>query len=219
MNDIPKSIHSMINNNHLTKYGITVKVYTPSQVQKYIRQYKKFIVVRNPMSRLLSAYYDKIRPRKKFRVRLLGATPGKHVKPLTVDEFSTLVLDSDDVSFISNKHWNNYFMRSNPCYIDYDYILKVEALDRDLAKIFPAIYPGFNSNKYINVHENIKRPGISDNNSDIGTASVLGEYKDVNKTVIKRLMFHYEMESMFWGYSFDVEHSIAFCGYPGNYCC
>lgn len=44
----------------LKKYGLEYKWYTPSEVKVELTGYTKFIVVRNPFHRLVSAYNDKV---------------------------------------------------------------------------------------------------------------------------------------------------------------
>ncbi|MCW8125425.1 sulfotransferase family protein [Microbulbifer halophilus] len=90
----------------------------------------KFTVVRNPYSRILSAYLDKI-----------ARFPHRRGNDISFAEFLQRLADDRDFLY-SNAHW---VPQADLLLIpaeEFDFIGKVESLDRDLAEIKQRIRPG-----------------------------------------------------------------------------
>ncbi|XP_068243569.1 carbohydrate sulfotransferase 8-like [Palaemon carinicauda] len=109
-----------------------------------LANYTKFIVVRHPFERLISAYFDKIHHK--------GGIPSMQQKvlPFVRKEIRSNATLSDItwpefVSFVVRRggrlddHWMPYETLCFPCRVDYDYILKFETLDEDSEELLRAI--------------------------------------------------------------------------------
>lgn len=111
-----------------------------SDLQK-IRRTRKFLIVRHPLERLLSAYRDKLEHMqgreyyyKRFgrRITLRYREPVDNVNATaklepTFAEFLRFIVNEKHF----DEHWAPYYLTCEPCAIQYDYVLKFETLDRD----------------------------------------------------------------------------------------
>ncbi|XP_011168991.2 carbohydrate sulfotransferase 11 [Solenopsis invicta] len=99
---------------------------------------KKFLIVRHPLERLLSAYRDKLEHMqnreyyyKRFgrRIVLKYRQTGNATTRLepTFAEFLRFIVSER----YFDEHWVPYHCTCKPCTLHYDYILKFETLDRD----------------------------------------------------------------------------------------
>ncbi|KAM0728251.1 Carbohydrate sulfotransferase 14 [Formica fusca] len=100
---------------------------------------KRFLIVRDPLERLLSAYRDKLEHMqgreyyyKRFgrRIALKYRQPGDNATRLepTFAEFLRFIANEK----YFDEHWAPYYRTCEPCALHYDYILKMETLDRDI---------------------------------------------------------------------------------------
>jgi hypothetical protein len=91
---------------------------------------KKFLIVRHPLERILSAYRDKYYY-KRFgrRIALKYRQAGNATTRLepTFAEFLRFIVSER----YFDEHWVPYHSTCEPCTLHYDYILKFETLDRD----------------------------------------------------------------------------------------
>ena len=106
-----------------------------------LQTYYKFMFVREPMSRLLSAYIDKFHPNGTDRtyygpygikiIKQYRKHPGEDIsgKDVTWEEFIRYVIDLKPKDF--NEHWAPYEHLCQPCIIDYDFIGHYEHLTED----------------------------------------------------------------------------------------
>ncbi|XP_037080021.1 carbohydrate sulfotransferase 11-like isoform X2 [Pollicipes pollicipes] len=105
----------------------------------------RFLVVRHPLERLLSAYRNKLegpdlhafyrekvaRMISRHRVGRVESDrrvhPGQSPPPLTFDEFLRSVAAKD----VLDEHWKPYYALCTPCNIEYDLVGKFETLAED----------------------------------------------------------------------------------------
>ena len=107
------------------------------------KNYSHIIFVRNPFSRLLSAYKDKIEPRRprKGKLKVLiplrrfirrkyrNATSANKNNQVTFQEFVYYILDG---GYLKNSHWIPQHLRSLSCFVNYSVVGKVETFFQDL---------------------------------------------------------------------------------------
>ena len=111
--------------------------YPKDEVEKMLKTYFKFVFVREPFERLLSAYLDKFYSGdpafhnnygrqiiKKYRP---GGNPED--KNITFDEFVNYVINIGDGYW--NEHWQTYDKLCHPCGIHYDFIGRFENLEEE----------------------------------------------------------------------------------------
>ncbi|XP_020290637.1 carbohydrate sulfotransferase 11-like isoform X2 [Pseudomyrmex gracilis] len=111
-----------------------------NRTYKKIRQTRKFLIVRHPLERLLSAYRDKLEHMqgreyyyKRFGRRITlryreldNVNVTAKLEP-TFAEFLRFIVNEKHF----DEHWAPYYLTCEPCAIQYDYVLKFETLDRD----------------------------------------------------------------------------------------
>ena len=101
--------------------------------------YKKLIVVRHPLERLISAYLAKIYeekvdyPKAPYQAEVLPFVK-KHRKnakntDITFEEFMLFVTNSSKGR--NNEHWKPYDSLCHPCDMQYDIIGKLETIEED----------------------------------------------------------------------------------------
>lgn len=105
----------------------------------------KFCFVRNPFTRLLSAYLDKIE-QSKFQKRQilmhLGKDASRTNEPISFEEFVNAVCEQPIVNM--DAHWRVQYYQTFQDSIGYDFIGRFEFFDRDISTIMMNINPDFN---------------------------------------------------------------------------
>lgn len=126
----------------------SLRQYSLEERKKILKKYKKFMFVRNPFERLLSAYKDCFRGNwkrndswwKKLRYGIrefLMENGNRRIKPsadnTTFGEFLNYLIvkwkQSGSADF--NEHWRPQFSHCHPCDIQYDFIGHYETLYDD----------------------------------------------------------------------------------------
>jgi hypothetical protein len=116
--------------------------------QQRLNNYFKFIVVRHPFSRLLSAYRDKIYPLGWYVNEYAQVIDGYYGRGTVSTRLSTaqfLELVTRRNSDFDDTHWRAYHKLCFPCDINYDQIIKLETIDKDTKLVMKHI---FGSDKY-----------------------------------------------------------------------
>lgn len=111
--------------------------YPEDEVQRMLKTYFKFVFVREPFERLLSAYLDKFHSgdpafhnnfgRKIIRRYRPRGNPEE--KNVTFDEFLNYVINIGNGYW--NEHWQTYDKLCHPCGIQYDFIGRFENLEEE----------------------------------------------------------------------------------------
>ena len=128
--------------------------YSPEERETRLQNYFKFIVVRNPYSRLISAFENKFsdEPRfhfyhdmvgkyiiKKFRENPSESSLAKG-NDARFEELVKFVGDFNDSHILRfDPHWWNIHDICYPCKYRYDYIAKIETLEEDTKEILSHI--------------------------------------------------------------------------------
>ncbi len=96
-----------------------------SDVNTKYKNYTKLILVRHPLQRVVSAYYEIMIKRKKYR-------QNKTSKPMSLDEFLRNVPGS---LMDHDPHWTRYHNRCKLCSVNYHYVIHTETMESDLSKM------------------------------------------------------------------------------------
>ncbi|KAL7872351.1 hypothetical protein SRHO_G00073340 [Serrasalmus rhombeus] len=113
-----------------------------------IRKYKKFLFVRNPFVRLISAYRDKFEKKNDYFYKFLAVPIMRRYKNLfpptsaeqaymygirpSFSDFIQYILDlPDDDGSSFEEHWRQVYHLCHPCQIEYDFIGKMETMYED----------------------------------------------------------------------------------------
>uniref|UniRef100_A0A6A7FSE5 Carbohydrate sulfotransferase n=1 Tax=Hirondellea gigas TaxID=1518452 RepID=A0A6A7FSE5_9CRUS len=130
--------------------------FAPAEIVNRLQSYKKFLFVRDPLERLLSAFRNKFEKnyassayfKRRFGVKIQRlfrrGEDSLNVSPTgdgtTFAEFvSYLVLISQQKPDALNEHWAPVVQLCQPCLVRYDYIGKYESLDKDSAAILTSL--------------------------------------------------------------------------------
>ncbi|NXP49262.1 CHSTE sulfotransferase, partial [Heliornis fulica] len=117
----------------------------PDEISYRLKNYFKFIFVRNPMERLLSAYRNKFGEIKEYQqkygveiVRRYRKNGGNSAgDDVTFSEFLRYLLDEEVERM--NEHWMPIYNLCQPCAVRYDFIGSYERLNADANYILERI--------------------------------------------------------------------------------
>ncbi|XP_016311774.1 carbohydrate sulfotransferase 14-like [Sinocyclocheilus anshuiensis] len=122
--------------------------FPPEEIRHRLRHYFKFMFVREPMARLLSAYRNKFGEIKAYQ-RKYGADIIRRYRKgyakdkkiagndVTFTEFVRYLLDEDPERM--NEHWMPIYNLCQPCAIEYDFIGSYERLESDAAYVLERV--------------------------------------------------------------------------------
>ena len=124
---------------HFDKDLRSLSEYPPEEQDQMLRTYFKFLVVRHPLDRLVSAYRDKFVKRQAsflneaVQIRILFRSKFSESKKryVTFEEFVRYVLTTGMRNVTQNQHWATYEDLCQPCFIKYDYIGNLETMEED----------------------------------------------------------------------------------------
>ena len=210
--------HMVFSKHYLSKVGLD---YIRSDMVKLwnstLQHYTKFLVVRDPMQRILSAYYDKLRDDTPL-------LPFLRVMREYFNRTDTVPF-SDFVHFLTdpgyhlqyNIHWKSYNRLCSPCNIQYDYILRLETMEYDQNHILPLL------------RMNTKRPlpklNLSPNSNIMDTnhkQDHLDEYWSVEESQLRDLLQRYYIDRTIFGYQYNMATRRSYCSIRaknGDTCC
>ncbi|XDV12720.1 hypothetical protein PO909_001315 [Leuciscus waleckii] len=101
-----------------------------------LKKYTKFLFVRDPFVRLISAYRNKFEQEnedfyKRFAVIMLVDAFAAGIRP-SFSNFVRYLLDPNtEKEMPFNEHWRQIYRLCHPCQINYDFVGKLETLDED----------------------------------------------------------------------------------------
>lgn len=139
-------------------------------IVKKMQEYTKVIVVREPLSRLLSAFRNKLEhnARKDAYADVASRLHTKYgngsgelvdgAPVISINDFLSYLIEEPGAQ--NDQHWNFYHRLCSPCEIKYDYIVRMSTIDQDMEYIksrfgitvpFPRSYDSFTDN--LKVHQ------------------------------------------------------------------
>uniref|UniRef100_A0A4W2HV46 Carbohydrate sulfotransferase n=2 Tax=Bos indicus x Bos taurus TaxID=30522 RepID=A0A4W2HV46_BOBOX len=152
--DIPREyVHN--SSTHLTfnKFWRRYGKFSRHLMKIKLKKYTKFLFVRDPFVRLISAFRSKFELEneefyQKFAVPMLKRYSNHTSLPASVSEAFSAGLRLSFATFIQylldphteqlapfNEHWRQVHRLCHPCQIDYDFVGKLETLDQDAAQL------------------------------------------------------------------------------------
>ena len=184
-------------------YGPRVKQFPPEKAQEMLQTFYKFMFVREPFERLLSAYKDKyLYPRAEDRdpfITKFGRKIIRNFRPnashealqsgygVTWPEFVEYILNDGHTE---DWHWANYLDVCGLCDIRFDYVGHYETLQDDARYVLERA----NLNRY-----QLKFPGVRPARTK---KELVRYYSQIPKSWIKRLGEVYQSSFEIFGYSF-----------------
>ena len=196
------------------------------QLPLRFRNYTKFLVVRNPFDRLLSAYYNIIHP----PANQLGPGPAvikalthKFKTPrskITLHQFVDFLTSHEPITaeLLYDRHYGTYAHACGVCKIQYDYVIRHEAMSEDAKIVLRRL--GFKSDHFKQAEK--IHPGNRRNYIFGLGEQYLYEFNKVPKSKLKKLYTRYSVDMQLFGYGFDQDLKITSCRVPlpnGKTCC
>ncbi|XP_009999761.1 PREDICTED: carbohydrate sulfotransferase 14 [Chaetura pelagica] len=113
----------------------------PAEISYRLKNYYKFLFVRNPMERLLSAYRNKFGEIKEYQQKYGVEIARRYRKDggnsagddVTFSEFLRYLLDEEVERM--NEHWMPIYNLCQPCAVRYDFIGSYERLSADANRV------------------------------------------------------------------------------------
>ena len=136
----PQEIRSGI---HTSRHLVRLSKYSMEEIRQKLETYSKYLFVRHPFARLLSAYINKFDNSKNTHYpKKIGYEIIKKYRANPSNESSTFGLDVTFEEFIEylldlrsdrriDDHWAPYHTMCQPCVVHYNFIGKYETLDAD----------------------------------------------------------------------------------------
>lgn len=196
--------------------------YNDTEKQKLLKEYKKVVLVRHPFDRLRSAYYNRVvlntaafgLKRYNEVIRKYRQDKADKSKVMKFDEFIKYVLNDPP-----NLHWAPYYESSRPCYIKYDYILRLETWQRDL-EIFAKEVLKKSMKELEAGRENLGRYRHTRSRALARFSKFVPEFRSVSKEDMAKLMEKFGRDFEVFGYSWG-NHTTGYCSIPyeGGTCC
>ena len=182
--------------------------YVKNETEKARRRkkYFKFFFVRHPFERILSAWRNKFKnpynevyqkrlgPKivKQVRAKVTVAS-GAAVKDITFEEFIDYIIYLNYVKKAKSmdQHWELALNLCDPCNIQYDFIGKVETLEKDSDQVL----------KILGLSEKIKFPIGAKDKYKTNIGDIIRKYfSKLSKVTLKKLVKIYENEFIAFGY-------------------
>ena len=159
-----------------------------------MKMYLKFVFVREPLQRLVSAYRDRLikhrSTTKDVRQEIVQAFRPQDFEPEGKNEVSF----REFIQYFSNnrarnKHWRQYEKLCHPCVINYDFIGHLETLEEDAALLL----------KMAEIDDRVSFPPI---HNTTGSSEVPQYYSQVPPEYITRIGEQYRGDFEMFGYEF-----------------
>ncbi|ELT90888.1 hypothetical protein CAPTEDRAFT_228104 [Capitella teleta] len=192
---------------HYARFGYaSLTNYTPSQVEYRLKNYFKYLFVRNPLDRIISTWREKLltkniyMPTKALQIIDKYRKPG--FAPKNGSVFEKVPQFSEFVAFVANHngtrdpHWSTIEQLCEPCRVRYDYIVRVESLDDDLVDILALHGRNMSLTEHLN---------LTNRKASLQTKIRADGYEEVDSADIKKLKEIYADDFRRFGYGFTNE--------------
>ena len=183
--------------------------YSEKDISKRLQNYFKFMVVRHPFDRLVSAYKQKFGGLASshnfatFYTKVIKNHFG-HIEKvdkkgrtlISWNQFLELV--ATETKKFYNIHWATYEHLCNPCLMKYNHVVYMETIDDDIDPVLDHL-------------KNPDRPrptlpgrNVVRNSTD-NMARLLKKFRNINPDILQRLLEIYANDFKLFGYTWDSE--------------
>ena len=198
--------------------------YSEAGIRRRLKTYFKFMTVRHPFDRLVSAYEDKIvalsgsymggfhARRIKKQYRDVNAKTGRRGKKhVTFAEFVRYVLDTKPEDM--DTHWQDYGRWCEPCRVHYDYVARMETLRSDSRAILPR-FSATGVMPVLNLRQRTKRYSLQH-------GKIISLVGSIPAGDVQRLLRLYRRDFEMFGYTWRQNETVAMCANAinGSLCC
>ena len=199
--------------------------------------FKRFLNIRHPFDRLLSAFYNVKRKKKPYE-RGPGMPQINHIlkkygttqEALKFSQFAEFVASSDQGQpggVYYDRHWDAYSRSCRTCSETYTFVTRTETSEKDSGPILKIVeYPEDYLSK-AKQQNHISRPSDTKNSSVVTPkppqfGKYLSEFNSIDPELVLRLYERYQGDFEGFGYHFDTKTNMAYCSIKtenGDYCC
>ena len=171
----------------------------PLAVKRKLNEYYKFMFVREPLVRILSAYKDKFLLNNTSFHKSYGRKIVKGVRKnaaanskgddVSLQEFLQYVAESrvEDM----NEHWMPFYELCQPCAVSYDFVGSFENLESDANQVL----------KELNVNEQVSFPKQQKYYKAGGKGYVASKkFADVSPDMVKKALRKYDLDYKLFSY-------------------
>ena len=204
----PRFTLDVHNNTYMDRIGLKqLYAYPSKDIKRILKNYTKFMFVRHPLERLVSAYRDKFAITNKWAgyfqkrfgsqiLRLYRPSASEDIirqgKGVSFLEFVRFVLETRPMDN-RNPHWDSYNSICHPCVINYEVIGKFESLEQDQQMIMRQL---FRENQFNFPARNVK---------DIPSKQLLNNYYgDMSRNMFHDLLNFYKVDMDMYKYQVDM---------------
>ncbi|XP_002732245.2 carbohydrate sulfotransferase 14-like [Saccoglossus kowalevskii] len=175
--------------------------YSDDEIEYRLKHYYKFMFVRNPITRLLSAYRDKFTRTKVSFIERYGKKIAKKYRPLwevtgnssdikiTFGEFVKYLIDTP--TSLMDQHWRPMFEICQPCAVNYSFIGSIENLHNDVQTIF----------KDLSVQDLVQFPNIQTYYNVTTSSIIQEELAKISDEDLRQLISKYALDFATFAYS------------------
>ena len=173
--------------------------FPPLVAKRKLQEYYKFMFVRDPLARLLSAYKDKFLINytpsfQKYGRRIIAhvrknAAVNSKSDDISLKEFLQYVAESrvEDM----NEHWMPFYELCQPCAVSYDFVGSLENLEADANQVLKAL----------NVNEEVSFPKQQSYYKPGGKGYVESEkFSDASPDILKKALRIYDLDYKLFSY-------------------
>ncbi len=170
-----------------------------SEINTKYKKYRKIVIVRHPLQRVVSAYYEIMVHRKKYR-------KNHAIEPMTLDEFLRNVTGR---LMDHNPHWTRYHNRCKLCSINYHYVIQTETMESDISKMADVFRkkrprPGEEELKHNNI-------GVGNTSQTFRYDHLLREFQLNYPIYMQKLLRLYRDDMQLFDYGWDPENMTSLC--------
>ena len=180
--------------------------------------YTRILIVRHPIDRMLSAYYN-IRnyvehtgmhgPGPEVRKTILSAFSLSSLRNLTLPQFVRFITDRNvSGHHYDDRHFNSYSRTCRVCDVTYHHVLRIETMQYDAEPILRELRF---SQDYINAIKMSDNTRVMTSSLRGGTARHFPELLQLNKSSLALIIERYRWDLKLFGYRMDTEANVASC--------
>ncbi len=235
LNDVPPRLRTYRTRQLNFLQQLFYTTLTPKEVISEYGDYRIFTVVRHPLQRLVSAYFDFIVD-KAWNAFVKSRKDTSHSrsqwfnKTMHVSAFSRFartkcrsMSKSQNFNAI-NMHWREYIVDLQPCRVKYDYVFKVETFSSDIRELLNALNKD-SSVSHEHAHGAVYS-GLSSSIPEFTYLTLYREYDDYLRAFqlqfpeqFEQCLVYYAPSISMFGYSWDEQDGHSLCQYTSNICC
>ena len=174
---------------------VGTKIKSTAALEILLKSYTKFVFIRDPIERLLSAYRDH-RPRQWFKPAYRDNRPSTRFKKskkafITFRSYLERLVAIPDR--LQNDHMISYTRMCNPCQIKYDFIGFIDTFETDMRTILSSV----GADKYIIL------PNRTKTGYDQTKTNTILQYwlKDLPKPLIQKIYENYYWDYFLFGFT------------------